>query len=1108
MKSILKSTQLSWSSLSSFALVPSPSPFRAAILKILKKEQPSLSISLPAMLIVEDLCYWSIHSLIVVASKLPPPLTLPVECRPASAVVPFPSYLAGRFAGGCGFDGGGANRAVAGQPLSSVSIVRHDPFPNDEFHVLLRLLRDGGPPHPDNLSGGGDGELGYYVLTRSDLLSLGLKRLVDDFTALDSRQSDPPPRPEEGSTPESKRGVVGGVRRKSSFLGLGGTPPFVKKGDDAEQQQQVKKQAASSATAAAAATITGNHLDYGSTATSSNRKKVFDDFQQACANSLLTRDVSVTVPPPPPDQFTLLRPPPLDINSRDVTTAVRTFFKGELSKLALRECTKVLTMHLSSSLDKGAGCESVPCPSALLDQLSLLRGGAGAGGGSINFGLPASVLQMPVAAAATEAAIMAGRCLTTGGSVVLAKALDVMLADLLAACGKAAIKNCGRIARKHVMMAISQSDSLNKMFGHPSTAISGKELHFLYSLKNEFTRYLQEVLLEQLEKNPKTDASEWYSARDMLSASSSAAGSSAPDPRVSYFRVPPSLTVSPSEGAGGSSAAAAAASTGWSVRGAWCEAFVGMQVRRADDRSLVGVIRYIGGVATSKDVEAPYLGVEWDDDTRGKNDGSVVVDSKTGETVRYFQARAPTAGSFCKAHVVEPVLDGAGRRQGCGERVVLSGNIESLDHWCFARLLAKAGIYGYSEALLETYRKAASETLSSYLTSILTVADHRRSGTIDALAALSGAQSLLGGGSPLFGFGQMRAVLGGGSARMPPAGFLTSHDEWVAVAMIEREEEERREAGGVQPLEEEEDDDDDDTDDTSNVGEETATQQNEEPHRKATRQLIANESSGFRPVLSYNRFQSYVREVAQDLSIDLNFEPLAFQIIYMYWERDMIVKVRDTFKMSCVELLHKKSGWEEQQAALIQNARELASTTATVVVTAAQLAVDYLTSLALHLQTGRFENIRTSLGTLRGTFASAAYEIDRAASAGLADGTQNDAYKAFRAQTGVNECRVAAREELRQTFVVVEKRLLFYEVVVAENDIMLAIFLRTQGEGGAIEEKIVEEKRYASGAIHKGSIEAGDGLKVFVFVISNIYSRLRPKTVLYRLSVVDTATQA
>ncbi len=48
------------------------------------------------------------------------------------------------------------------------------------------------------------------------------------------------------------------------------------------------------------------------------------------------------------------------------------------------------------------------------------------------------------------------------------------------------------------------------------------------------------------------------------------------------------------------------------------------------------------------DVGSSFAGVEWDVETRGKNDGSVIAD---GAEVRYFTC-TPGAGSFVKVELL------------------------------------------------------------------------------------------------------------------------------------------------------------------------------------------------------------------------------------------------------------------------------------------------------------------------------------------------------------------------------------------------------------------------------------------------------------------------
>ena len=59
---------------------------------------------------------------------------------------------------------------------------------------------------------------------------------------------------------------------------------------------------------------------------------------------------------------------------------------------------------------------------------------------------------------------------------------------------------------------------------------------------------------------------------------------------------------------------------------------VGCRVTKDGFRATV---RYVGPVATSKSTDTVYAGVEWDDATRGKNDGAVCTID--GIETRYFK---------------------------------------------------------------------------------------------------------------------------------------------------------------------------------------------------------------------------------------------------------------------------------------------------------------------------------------------------------------------------------------------------------------------------------------------------------------------------------------
>ncbi len=78
------------------------------------------------------------------------------------------------------------------------------------------------------------------------------------------------------------------------------------------------------------------------------------------------------------------------------------------------------------------------------------------------------------------------------------------------------------------------------------------------------------------------------------------------------------------------------------------------RVRDAD--GFVATIRYIGTVASAKNSTEIYAGVEWDDVTRGKHDGSVIC-RKTKNLVRHFSIQSghqnATAGSFLRLNKVD-----------------------------------------------------------------------------------------------------------------------------------------------------------------------------------------------------------------------------------------------------------------------------------------------------------------------------------------------------------------------------------------------------------------------------------------------------------------------
>lgn len=86
--------------------------------------------------------------------------------------------------------------------------------------------------------------------------------------------------------------------------------------------------------------------------------------------------------------------------------------------------------------------------------------------------------------------------------------------------------------------------------------------------------------------------------------------------------------------------------------------------RVCDLEGYKATIRYIGPVVASANKEEVWFGVEWDNPSRGKHDGSCV--DATGISHRYFQC-SPTSGSF-----IRPVRlsQGVGLAAALAERYV------------------------------------------------------------------------------------------------------------------------------------------------------------------------------------------------------------------------------------------------------------------------------------------------------------------------------------------------------------------------------------------------------------------------------------------------------
>ncbi len=88
------------------------------------------------------------------------------------------------------------------------------------------------------------------------------------------------------------------------------------------------------------------------------------------------------------------------------------------------------------------------------------------------------------------------------------------------------------------------------------------------------------------------------------------------------------------------------------------------KTRVQDNDGFVATVRYIGPVASAKNSNEIYVGVEWDDPTRGKHDGSVIC-RRTNQIVRHFYIKgdghssgssascSSQAGSFLRLNKVD-----------------------------------------------------------------------------------------------------------------------------------------------------------------------------------------------------------------------------------------------------------------------------------------------------------------------------------------------------------------------------------------------------------------------------------------------------------------------
>lgn len=81
------------------------------------------------------------------------------------------------------------------------------------------------------------------------------------------------------------------------------------------------------------------------------------------------------------------------------------------------------------------------------------------------------------------------------------------------------------------------------------------------------------------------------------------------------------------------------------------------KTRIRDVDGFVATVRYLGPVASAKNQNETYVGVEWDDEQRGIHDGSVIC-KRTNQLVRHFHLKhSQSGGSFLRLNKVDLGVD-------------------------------------------------------------------------------------------------------------------------------------------------------------------------------------------------------------------------------------------------------------------------------------------------------------------------------------------------------------------------------------------------------------------------------------------------------------------
>ena len=243
--------------------------------------------------------------------------------------------------------------------------------------------------------------------------------------------------------------------------------------------------------------------------------------------------------------------------------------------------------------------------------------------------------------------------------------------------------------------------------------------------------------------------------------------------------------------------------------------------------------------------------------------------TSNGDQAEYFCRRLPDASGTPvtkPAPVVKPV-GGLGQKGPKIHRRVLRDNIQAVDTEVLCRLAARAGIAKVDALTFEPLRHQTRCYLERLIRDAVTFTEHVRR---RAVLAVDVCHAVEREGRTLVGLGLAAEV--GLPNTVPPA----HHMDWAsAAANAANDGDDEREietdaavyASLTRP------------DDESEL---------EEPDVTQTKDMMAETTFGWTPVIAQLPFERLIREFGQDFKTDLRFEPRAFKALYAAWETRML----------------------------------------------------------------------------------------------------------------------------------------------------------------------------------------------------------------------------